>query len=138
MRETEQDLEELQALLDRSHARLSTGHMRAIVTAEHRLDAGQLARHLQGTRHVTLATVTAAGEPRVRPLDALFVHGRFHLGTAREALTARHLARRPAVSLSYLEGETIGVVAHGTAVSLARESPEARELDDVWTGIYGQ
>src|SRR4051812_35953164 len=102
--------------------------MRGIVTDGHRLTARQLATYLQGTRHVTLATVTSRGEPRVRPLDALFVHGRFLLGTAREALTARHLARQPAVSLSYLEGERIGVVAHGVAAPLDRDGDEAREL----------
>lgn len=35
--------------------------------------------------------------------------------TIRGAARARHLARRPAVSLSYFEGETLAVIVHGQA-----------------------
>jgi hypothetical protein len=64
MSETEDELAELQRLLDAAAAH-SNPHMRSIVTPERRLSAAQVVTHLQGTRHVALATVTANGEPRV-------------------------------------------------------------------------
>jgi hypothetical protein len=54
--------------------------MRSILTPERTLSARQVLTHLRGIKHVALATVTAAGEPRVGPLDALVVRGRFHVG----------------------------------------------------------
>ncbi len=51
---------------------------------------------------MALATVTAKGEPRVAPLDGLFIRGRFHVGTGGAAARVRHLLRQPKVSLTLL------------------------------------
>ncbi|WP_052850534.1 pyridoxamine 5'-phosphate oxidase family protein [Streptomyces avicenniae] len=113
MRETPQELEELQALLDASLSR-STSHLRSIVSAERTLDAGQLTRLLTGMCTLALSTVTANGEPRISGVDGHFLHGTWHFGTARDAAKARHLAARPAASAAHLRGEDLGVFTHGT------------------------
>ena len=93
------------------------------------LSATRLAAKLQGSLTVALATVTAAGEPRVAPINALFIRGRFYVPTIRGAARARHLARRPAVSLSYFEGETLAVIVHGQARAIGTEDAEFAALD---------
>jgi hypothetical protein len=72
MHETEADLRELQALLDRSYESAGT-HLRRIITPERRLSAEALAGRLQGMCLLALATVTADGRPIVGPVT---VHGR--------------------------------------------------------------
>lgn len=136
MYETDDDLGWLQALLDRSHARMGP-HMRSILTSEHTLTARQVVMHLRGIKHVALATVTAAGEPRVGPLDALFVRGRFHVGTGGAAGRLLHLRRRPAVSLTHVVADEIAVTVHGTAVLLDQGHQEATALERVYVDLYG-
>jgi hypothetical protein len=62
--ETPQELEELQALIDRSFAGAGP-HLLRIMKPERRLTARQVVRYLDGIKHISLATVTARGEPRV-------------------------------------------------------------------------
>ena len=62
MHETEQDLAELQELLERTLVRANP-HLTSIVSPERRLTARQVARYLQGTKHVAFATVNERGEP---------------------------------------------------------------------------
>ncbi|GLW28527.1 pyridoxamine 5'-phosphate oxidase family protein [Actinoplanes regularis] len=111
MRETAEEIGELQRLLDGSLSG-STAHLRSIV-AERTITAEQLAGVLTGMCVLSLATVTAAGEPRVSAVDGHFLHGRWVFGTARTAAKARHLAARPAASVSHLRGEDLGVFVHG-------------------------
>ena len=75
MRETDSDLAELQALLDRSYAAAGP-HLLAIHTPERRLDARQVAERLTGMRLLALATATADGRPIVGPVDGIFLRGR--------------------------------------------------------------
>jgi hypothetical protein len=117
MRETPEELRELQALLDASLSR-STAHLRSIVTTERTLTAEQLTRTLTGMCTLALSTVTAGGEPRISGVDGHFLHGRWHFGTARTAAKARHLAARPAASAAHMRGDSLGVFTHGTAVPL--------------------
>ncbi|MCK2219429.1 pyridoxamine 5'-phosphate oxidase family protein [Actinomadura sp. ATCC 31491] len=112
MRETPEQLKELQALLDASLSR-STSHLRSIVT-DRTATAEQLTRILVGMCTLALSTVTAKGEPRISGADGHFLHGRWCFGTARTAAKARHLAARPAASVAHLRGEDLGVFAHGT------------------------
>jgi hypothetical protein len=112
MRETPEELAELQALLEASLSR-STSHLRSIV-ADNTLTAEQVTRILTGMRTLALSTVTAKGEPRISGVDGHFLHGKWHFGTARGAAKARHLAARPAVSAAYMLGEDLGVFTHGT------------------------
>ncbi|MFC4909502.1 pyridoxamine 5'-phosphate oxidase family protein [Actinomadura gamaensis] len=113
MRETREDLEELQALLDASLSR-SGSHLRSIITTERTLTAEQLTGVLTGMCTLALSTVTAKGEPRISGADGHFLRGKWHFGTARNAVKARHLAARPAASAAHLRGEDLGVFTHGT------------------------
>ena len=80
MFESQVEIEQLQRLFDETLAR-ANAHMQSVVAPERRLSARQVVAYLQGTRHVAFDTVTPGGEPRVSPLDALFIHGRFTMGT---------------------------------------------------------
>jgi hypothetical protein len=112
--ETEAELDNLDALLDRSLS-LSTPHLRSIVQPGRTLTARQLATVLSGMCVLTLATVTASGEPRISAVDGHFLHGRWIFSTARSSAKARHLQQRPAASAAHLRGEDLGVFTHGTA-----------------------
>ncbi|TWH24885.1 pyridoxamine 5'-phosphate oxidase family protein [Rhodococcus rhodochrous] len=112
MHETPAELAELQVLLDTSLSR-STSHLRSIVDASRTLTAEQLVQVLTGMCVLSLATVTAGGEPRISAVDGHFLHGKWYFGTARNAAKARHLAARPAVSAAHIRGEDLGVFTHG-------------------------
>src|ERR687891_6768 len=104
MFETDDELAELDALFE-SHLARANPHMLAIVTPERRLNARQVTRYLTGTKHVAFATVTSKGEPRVSPLDSLFIHGRFTLSTGSVATKISHLQRNPACSAVHMDGD---------------------------------
>jgi uncharacterized pyridoxamine 5'-phosphate oxidase family protein len=134
--ESDDELLQLQELIDRSFAGAGP-HLLAIMKPERRLTARQVVRYLDGIKHVALGTVTAKGEPRVAPLDSLFVHGRFVVSTGGRSVRLGHLRRRPAVSLTHLVGDDIALVVNGRAHIIERGDPEAGELDPIATGIYG-
>jgi hypothetical protein len=136
MFETEAELEELQRMFD-AHMQRANRHMKSIVTPKRRLNARQVATYLQGTKHVAFATVTSKGEPRVSPLDALFIHGRFTMSTGLEATKLKHLRRNPACSLVHVDGDTIAVAANGTVEWIPREHPDHDEIHRAWTENYG-
>lgn len=139
MRETAEELAELQTLLDASLSR-STDHLRSIV-AERTLTAEQLTGVLTGMCTLALSTVTAKGEPRISGVDGHFLHGRWHFGTARTAAKARHLAARPAASVAHLRGEDLGVFTHGTVEVLNPEdgdpAPDWPDLLAYFKDFYG-
>ncbi|SEU43966.1 pyridoxamine 5'-phosphate oxidase family protein [Nonomuraea wenchangensis] len=122
MRETPEELTELQALLEASLSR-STSHLRSIVTAN-TMTAEQVTRILIGMCTLALSTVTAKGEPRISGVDGHFLHGKWHFGTARSAAKARHLAARPAISIAHMRGEDLGVFTHGTVEILNPDNGE--------------
>ncbi|ALG15371.1 pyridoxamine 5'-phosphate oxidase family protein [Kibdelosporangium phytohabitans] len=124
MRETPEELRELQALLDASLTR-STAHLRSIINAEQTLTAEQLTQVLSGMCTLALSTVTATGEPRISGADGHFLNGRWLFGTARDAAKARHLAARPAASVAHMRGEDLGVFTHGTVEILNPRDGEA-------------
>ncbi|MEU2610206.1 pyridoxamine 5'-phosphate oxidase family protein [Micromonospora sp. NPDC007271] len=132
MRETPEDLKELQDLLDSSLSR-STSHLRSIFT-ERTLTAEQLTQVLTGMCTLALSTVTAKGEPRISGVDGHFLHGKWHFGTARSAAKARHLAARPAASAAHMRGEDLGVFTHGTVEILnPQDSEPAADWPDLLT-----
>jgi pyridoxine/pyridoxamine 5'-phosphate oxidase len=139
MRETADELAELQALLDSSLSR-STTHLRSIFT-EHTVTAEQLTQILTGMCTLALSTVTAKGEPRISGVDGHFLHGRWIFGTATGAAKARHLAARPAASIAHLRGEDLGVFTHGTVEAISPGGGEAAadwlELLAYLKGFYG-
>ncbi|MGO4602173.1 pyridoxamine 5'-phosphate oxidase family protein [Terrabacter sp. 2YAF2] len=135
MLETPEETAVLQALLDASHAR-STGHLRSIIGDDRTLTAEQLVALLTGMKVLAVATVTAAGEPRISALDGHFLHGTWTFGTSGDSAKARHLAARPAVSVAHIDGEDLALFSHGHAELIA-PGPERDEVDAHWTAHYG-
>ena len=135
MFETESELAGMQAMFD-AHLARANPHMTNIVTPERRLTARQVANYLQGTKHVAFATVTSKGEPRVSPLDALFIHGRFTVSTATGATKMAHLRRNPACSAVHVDGDRIAVAVNGHAEWIPRDHPDHDEIHDAWTKQY--
>jgi general stress protein 26 len=134
MFETADDLTRLQALLDASHLR-ATEHLRGIINDDRTLSAAQIAGVLTGMKVVTAATVTARAEPRISAMDGHFLHGTWTFSTSRTSAKARHLARRPAISVAHVDGEALAVFSHGRVVELAGD--ELAHVDAYWTGHYG-
>lgn len=135
MRETAVDLERLQRLLDDSVERASPFLRSSFEMPERSLSAEQLAARLDGSLTVALGTVTARGEPRVAPINAFFLRAAFYVPTVAESARARHLARRPAASLTYFEGTSLAVIAHGRVEILTAEHPAFGELDETQVAI---
>jgi len=137
MYETQTELDELDALLTTS-LRGSTQHLRSIVTAgERTLDAGEAATVLTGMCTLSVATVTASGEPRVSGVDGHFLRGRWVFTTAGGAAKARHLRKRPQVSVAHLRGDDLGVFTHGRAEFLAPGDPDFTAVEEHLVGHYG-
>lgn len=138
MRETADDLDWLQGVLDASDAS-GGGHLKAIITGERRLRAEQICDRLTGMRLLALATSTADGRPLVSPVDGIFYRGRFWFGSATNALKMQHIAARPDVSATHLVGEELAVTVHGTA-AFEGEPGEFRgtEFGELAAEIYGE
>jgi hypothetical protein len=134
VRETAADLEGLRALLLRSIEAAGPFLRSSFQMPEHSLSAAALASHLQGSLTVALATTTARGEPRVAPISALFVRATFCVPSVAQAARTRHLAQRPAASLTYFEGNDLAVVAHGHVAIVAAEDRAFDELDALQVG----
>jgi uncharacterized pyridoxamine 5'-phosphate oxidase family protein len=136
MFETDAEIDELDALFDRTFAH-ANAHLTGIVSTERRLNARQVVRYLQGTKHVAFATVNERGEPRVAPLDGVFIHGRFTVSTGGKAARLRHLRVNPACSAAHMDGDVVGIVVHGRATIIGRDDDGAAELEAVWRELYG-
>ena len=136
MFESENEVRDLQALIDRTFARANP-HLARIVKPERRLSARQVVRYLQGTKHVAFGTVNERGEPRVAPLDGVFFRGRFTVSTGAEAARLRHLRANPACSAAHMDGDTIGIVVHGHVAIIGRGDDGVEEIEPVWRDIYG-
>lgn len=136
MHESPQELRALQALLDTSHARAGE-HLRSIFRDERRMTAEQVVEELRGVFVLSLATVTAAGEPMLAPIDGLFFRGHLWIGVPPGAVRGHHIRDRPQVSANYTKGERVCVIAHGTARAIVEEDPIQREYVDYCREAYG-
>ncbi|HZI98788.1 MAG TPA: pyridoxamine 5'-phosphate oxidase family protein [Actinomycetales bacterium] len=136
MKETSQELGWLQRLLDSSHAR-STGHLRSIVDDDTRLTAPDVTDLMTGMRVLSLATVTAAGEPRISAVDGHFLHARWVFSTSGTAAKARHLRRQPAVSVACVEGEEVAVFTHGRVEFIEEAHVDFEEIHHHLVEHYG-
>jgi general stress protein 26 len=114
MHETPEDIAALQRLIDESHAGAGR-HLRSIFDDERRIPAADLPELLPGVQLLSLATVTAKGEPRVGPVDGLFFRAHFWFGSAHDSARFRHIRRNPAVSAAHTRGEELAVIVHGRA-----------------------
>jgi hypothetical protein len=138
MQETEEDLEALRALIDRSYAAAGP-HLLGIHSPERRLTAEQVCSQLTGMRLLALATVSSAGRPVVGPVDGIFFGGAFHFGSSPESVRARHIAARPWVSATHLPGEELAVTVHGRAEQVDVSSGPFREtLLGIYVPRYGE
>ena len=135
MYETDDEVAALQALLDRSHAG-STDHLKAIIHDDRILSATDLVALLTGMRVLSVATVTAAGEPRISALDGHFLHATWTFSTSGTAAKARHLETRPAVSVAHIDGEELAVFSHGRAEQMLPGDDDWKETLEHWTNHY--
>ncbi len=118
MKETPEDLEQLQKLLDQSLEQAGDFLRSSFQMPQHSLTAQQLVRYLLGIQTVAFATVTANGQPRVAPVGSLFVRGHFYIPTVATAVRTRHVVKRPAVSLTHFVGNDLAILVHGQAVPI--------------------
>jgi len=135
MFETDEELVALDALLASSFAGAG-GHLTGIIGVDRRLSSRDLVRYLVGTRHFVVATVTKAGEPRCSAVDGLFLHGDLWFTTSADALKAKHLEARPALSAAHVVGDDVGVFIHGRARVVRGGAGEADLIRHYWTDIY--
>ncbi len=136
MHETEDEVLALQRLLDASYAG-ATEHLRGIVNDDRRLSARELVARLTGMKVLTLATTTAAGEPRISAVDGHFLHGTWSFSTSGEAAKARHVRARPAVSVAHVDGEAFAVFSHGRVEEMAEADADWAPTIEHWTAHYG-
>ena len=136
MLETPEETAEQQELLDRSHAG-STEHLRGIIGPKVTLRAVDIAALMTGMKVLSVATVTARGEPRISALDGHFLHATWTFTTSGTAAKAQHLARRPAVSIAHVDNEELALFAHGQVQTLQPGEPFWDETLDHWTAHYG-
>jgi general stress protein 26 len=136
MYETDAEIAQLQKRLDASLAR-STKHLRAIIHDDRVLTARDLVALLTGMKVLTVATVTARGEPRISAVDGHFLHATWAFSTSGTAAKARHLRARPAISVAHVDNEALGVFSHGSVTELARGDADWDETIAHWTRHYG-
>jgi hypothetical protein len=134
MRETTAELTALQDLLDLSFANASA-HLASIMTPERRLTAQRLVAELPSPAVLNIATVTAAGEPRISAVDGHFLHGQWYFTTAAGSPKARQLLARPAISASFTPRDGFGAFCHGRAVLL--DGAQKQKLREHFTDTYG-
>ena len=129
MLETAEELERLQALLDES-ARHASPFLRETFEIPTRTPtATAIVEYLKAPIDLALATVTARGEPRVAPVTALFVHGRFWVPTEWNSVRIRHLTANPAVSVTHWVSGVSAFIAHGQALLLRPAERVFSEVD---------
>ena len=136
MHETPAEIAELQRLLDASYARAGE-HLKGIHTDARRVSAARLCELLVKVCILDVATVSSRGEPCVAPLDGLFFHGRFVIGSSPHSLRARHLRLNPAVSAAHTRGEELTVLVHGTAVAIDTSDQREEPLHAFVREVYG-
>jgi general stress protein 26 len=134
--ESDTEIARLQALLDASHAS-STEHLRSIIDDDRRLTARELVTVLTGMKVLSVATVTARGEPRISAVDGHFLHGTWSFSTSGTSAKARHLQVRPQVSVAHVDNEDLGVFSHGRVEQLAAGDDDYDETLAHWTRHYG-
>ncbi|MEO9223882.1 MAG: pyridoxamine 5'-phosphate oxidase family protein [Acidimicrobiales bacterium] len=135
MYETEEDIAELQALIDRSYSQAGK-HLVAIHDPTRRVPAVRVADRLQGMCLLVLATVTADGRPLTGPVDGIFYRGSFYFGSSPDSVRFRHIGKRPQVSATHLPGEEFAVSVHGHAEVIELADPATRDFQDARMGVY--
>jgi nitroimidazol reductase NimA-like FMN-containing flavoprotein (pyridoxamine 5'-phosphate oxidase superfamily) len=133
--EIDADLQWLQGLLDASIEQAGPFLRSSMGLDERSLTPRQVVRHLDGVRTVSLATVTARGEPRVAPVVAIFLRGHYYVPTVVKSARARHLRQRPALSLTDYDGVDMAVIIHGRATLLGLDDKDFDGIDELFTNV---
>lgn len=137
MEESPEDTARLEGLLRQSIERAGPFLRSSFEMPEHSLSGRQLIAYLQGVQTVALATVTAKGEPRVAPIGAIFYRGTFYIPTTAAAARARHVARRPAVSLTLFAGNGLAIIVHGRAAIVRPDDPDFAPVEAIQRASRG-
>jgi ribosomal protein S18 acetylase RimI-like enzyme/general stress protein 26 len=132
MRETPEDIERLQALLDHSIERAGAFLRRSFQMPEHSLTAQQLIECWLDVQTVALATVTTRGEPRIAPISSLLYRGEIYLPTVATAARSRHVMKRPAVSLTLFREDELAIIVHGKAVIISADHADFETLESIF------
>lgn len=135
MRETPEDVAQLDDLIDRSFADAGP-HLVSIATPQRRLSADAVCKRLTGMSLLALATVTADGRPIVGAVDGIFYRGAFYFSSSRDSLRYRHLVVRPNVSATHLPGEHLAVTVHGRAVQIDLDGADQRGFRETVLEVY--
>ncbi|MBA2717127.1 MAG: pyridoxamine 5'-phosphate oxidase family protein [Propionibacteriales bacterium] len=136
MLETVDEVVALAELLDASHAS-STRHLRDIINNDRVLSARDLVALLSGMKVISVATVTARGEPRISAMDGHFLHGSWTFSTSGTAAKADHMRARPSVSVAHVDNEELAVFSHGRVEQMRASDPDWDETIGHWTAHYG-
>src|SRR6266567_8477173 len=139
MRETQEDIERLQALLDHSIEWAGAFLRRSFQMPQHSLTAQELVNCWQDVQPVALATVTTRGEPRIAPIGSLLYRGDIYIPTVATAARTRHVMKRPAVSLTLFrvvcgQGEQknqLAIIVHGSAAILSPDHTDFETLENL-------
>jgi uncharacterized pyridoxamine 5'-phosphate oxidase family protein len=137
MYETPDDIQRLQQILDRSIEHAGAFIRESFEMPGHSLSARQLVHFWQGLQTVAFATVTARGEPRVAPIGALLLRGRFAIPTVAAAVRTRHVQRQPAISFTLYQANSLAVIVHGEAVIVRQNHPEFAEFEAFQREVSG-
>jgi hypothetical protein len=136
VRESDFELDELQALLDRS-AEASGAHLRSAFDQSNRLTARALCDALPGIFELHLAVLSGAGAPLVAPLDGILFRGKVWIGLPDGALRARLVRRDPRVSASY-NAPSVAFIVHGTAREVSADDPLLDDYSEHALGLYAE
>jgi general stress protein 26 len=137
VRETDTDVIELQALLDRSHER-SGAHLRSIITSGERTPSAlQVVNELNGMHTIVVTTVSARGRPRTSAVDGHFLRGRLVFTTSGDSVKARDMVDRPAISAALVDGERFAIFVHGDAELLDEQHSDRAFIESHLTEHYG-
>src|SRR5947209_12322537 len=131
MRETQEDIERLQTLLDNSIKRAGAFLRRSFQMPEHSLTAQQLIECWLDVQTVALATVTTRGEPRIAPIGSLLYRGDIYRPTVATAARTRHVMQRPTVSLTLFRENELAIIVHGYAAIISPDHADFETLENL-------
>ena len=86
---------------------------------------------------LNVATVTAACEPMVAPVDGLFYRGKVLFGFPPGSIRGQHLRARPQVSATHSRGEDYCVIVHGRAQEIDLDARKHADVLDYFKEVYG-
>jgi len=131
MKETQEDIERLQVLLDHSIQRAGVFLRRSLQMPDHSLTAQEVIDCWQGVQTVALATVTMRDEPRIAPIGSLLYRGEIYLPTVATAARTRHVMKRPAVSLTLFRENELAIIVHGDAAIISPDHEDFETLESI-------